>query len=161
MKPYTITALLACSLLLATQRLAAQATGSDYRTAIGLKFSPTAITVKHFLKSNAAIEGLGYFWDDGFRLTGLYEWHGDIKGAAGLKWYAGIGGHIDFWNESYRERYTPEGNAALGVDGVVGLDYKFNGAPINLSLDWQPSVTFIGASYADAHWVGLSFRFAF
>jgi hypothetical protein len=47
--------------------------------------------------------------------------------------------HIDTWNEKYRESYHPEGRAAAGLDGVLGLDYKFKGAPINLSLDWQPS----------------------
>ena len=32
---------------------------------------------------------------------------------------------------------------AIGVDGVLGLDYKISGAPINVSLDWQPSSTLL------------------
>jgi hypothetical protein len=139
----------------------AQATGSTYKTAIGFKFYPTAVTVKHFVKSDAAIEGLAYFWKDGFRATGLYEWHGNIKGANGLKWYVGGGAHFDAWNDEYKDRNDPDGKVAAGLDGVLGLDYKFRGAPINMSLDWQPSVTFIGASYSNADWVGVSFRFAF
>lgn len=143
------------------QQAAAQATGSDYRTALGFKFSPGAVTIKHFVKDDAAIEGLAYFWRDGFRATGLYEWHGDIKGARGLKWYVGGGAHIDFWDSDYRNRFRPEGRAAAGIDGVLGLDYKFNGAPINLSLDWQPSFTFIGANFTNVDWLGVAIRFAF
>jgi hypothetical protein len=126
-----------------------------------MRFTHAAITVKHFVKQDAAIEGIGYFWKDGFRFTGLYEWHGDIRGAKGLKWYVGVGGHLDVFDDEYRDRGNPNENAALGLDGVLGLDYKFTGAPINVSLDWQPSVTFIGATYSNIDWIGVSFRFAF
>jgi hypothetical protein len=148
------------ALFFIAEKANAQATGSTYKTAVGFKFYPTAVTIKHFVKSNAAIEGLGYFWSNGFRATGLYEWHGNFTGAPGLKWYVGGGAHIDTWNEKYRDEYSPEGSAAAGLDGVLGLDYKFKGAPINLSLDWQPSVTFIGAHYSTTDWVGVAIRFA-
>lgn len=139
-----------------------QATGSTYKTAIGFKFGPAALTVKHFVQPNAALEGLAYFWDNGFRITGLYEWHGNIKGAAGLKWYVGGGAHVDIWDDEYRNNNRENnGGAGAGLDGVLGLDYKFKGAPINMSLDWQPSVTFIGDNYSNANWVGIAIRFAF
>lgn len=145
---------------LTAEKANAQATGYAYKTAVGFKFQPSAVSIKHFVKSNAAIEGLGYFWRNGFRATGLYEWHGNINGAAGLKWYVGGGAHIDSWNDKYRGEYHPDGRAAAGMDAVLGLDYKFKGAPINLSLDWQPSITFIGANYSSADWVGVAIRFA-
>ena len=54
------------------QGATAQAKGSSYKTALGVKFYPGAgITLKHFVKSNAALEGIGYFWRDGMRLTGF------------------------------------------------------------------------------------------
>ena len=44
------------------------------------------ISLKHFFNgSNNAGELIGYFYKHGFRLTGLYEIHGDINGAQGLK----------------------------------------------------------------------------
>ncbi len=138
-----------------------QAMGPDYQTAIGFKFSPSAVTFKHFVGDNRAVEVLGYFWKDGVRLTGLYEWHGDFNTAAGLKWYAGGGAHIDFWNSSYRNSRNNTASAAPGIDGVIGLDYKFNGAPINLSLDWQPSFTFARDDNFASHWFGIALRFAF
>ena len=57
----------------------AQSIGSDYKTALGVKFYPGAISIKNFFKPNKAIEGLAYFYADGVRFTGLYEIHGDIE----------------------------------------------------------------------------------
>lgn len=139
-----------------------QSMGSEYRTALGFKFYPGAITFKHFLKDNRAVEGLAYFWDYGTRITGLYEIHGDINGAPGLKWYVGPGAHIGFWNTKYKNQYGNSG-AYLGVDGVLGLDYKVNKAPINLSFDWQPSFSFgDGGRYGfESGWGGFAVRFTF
>jgi hypothetical protein len=125
----------------------AQVNGPDYTTAIGLKFYPGAITVKHFVKENAAIEGLAYFWN-GTRFTGLYEFHGPINGVEGLKWYAGPGAHIGFWSNRWRRSYGeyyrayPYHSVYIGLDGVLGLDYKISNAPLSLSIDWQPSFNF-------------------
>lgn len=136
--------------------------GSDYKTAVGIKFYPGAVSVKSFINGNKAIEGLGYFFNYGFRVTGLYEIHGDINGAEGLKWYVGPGAHIGFWNNTWKDKYpTRDNGVAIGVDGVLGLDYKFKGAPINVSLDWQPSFNFVGYNYFEGGWGGLGIRYTF
>ena len=122
-----------------------KSTGFDYTTAVGVKFYPGAISAKHFIKSKAAIEGLLYVWNYGARITGLYEFHFPINDVTGLKWYAGPGAHIGFWNDRWRDDhpdyYTVNEyrGTHFGFDGVLGLDYKFERAPLNLSLDWQPS----------------------
>ncbi|HSN60280.1 MAG TPA: hypothetical protein VLR49_05075 [Ferruginibacter sp.] len=129
----------------------------SYTTALGVKFYPGAISLKHFVKPNAALEGIGYFWNRGSRITGLYEIHGDINNAPGLKWYIGPGAHIGFYNNKYG------GGTSAGVDGVLGLDYKFKGAPINMSIDWQPSFEF-GDNYGNGfngNWGGLAIRYVF
>ena len=139
-----------------------QNTGSSYSTALGVKFYPAGITLKHFSQPNRALEGIGYFWEDGFRFTGLYEIHGDFNGAPGLKWYVGPGAHIQFWNDKWRDRYPDrDRGVAIGIDGVLGLDYKINGAPINLSLDWQPSFNFVGYTYFEGGWGGFAVRYTF
>ncbi len=158
MKKLLLSALLTSSLFLSTH---AQNNGSDYKTAVGIKFYPGAVSVKSFVGNNRAIEGLGYFWNYGFRVTGLYEIHGDITGAEGLKWYVGPGAHIGFWNNTWTNKYPGRDNGvAIGVDGVLGLDYKFKGAPINVSLDWQPSFNFVGYNYFEGGWGGLGIRYA-
>lgn len=137
-------------------------TGSDYRTALGIKFWPGGITIKHFVNDNRALEGLGYFWTHGFRFTGLYEFHGDINDAPGLKWYAGPGAHIGAYNEVWYHggHYYDDGDVSLGIDGVVGLDYKISGAPINLSLDFQPSLELLSQPYFSVCG-GLAIRYTF
>lgn len=132
-------------------------TSQDYKTALGVKFYPGSISFKHFLDDKAALEVLGYFHNHGTRITGLYELHFDIANAPGLKWYVGPGAHIGW----YESRYG--GGTAVGVDGVIGLDYKFKGAPINLSLDWQPSFEFgdrWGKGFS-GNWGGLAIRYVF
>src|SRR5581483_2932841 len=129
----------------------AQSMGSDYRTALGIKFYPAGISIKHFIQDDRALEGIAYFWDHGFRFTGLYEIHGDINGAPGLKWYVGPGGHVGAYNGSYvRNGHAyGSGDISLGLDGVIGLDYKINNAPIELSLDVQPIFELLSHPYVD------------
>ena len=134
----------------------AQNTGSTYRTALGVKvWDGGGISLKHFLNGNNAGELIAYFNRRGFRLTGLYEIHGNISGASGLKWYIGPGAHIGFYDAKYDEDRT-----VVGVDGVLGLDYKFRGAPINMSIDWQPSLEF-GDDRGLRHLGGLGIRYTF
>lgn len=144
-----------------TTQAEAQALGSTYRTAVGVKIYPGAISVKHFTRNDVALEALASFWRYGFRFTGLYEFHGNINGAEGLKWYIGPGAHVGFYNDRWRRRYDErEDEIDIGVDGVLGLDYKFRGAPINVSIDWQPSFTILEDTYFRS-WGGLGVRFAF
>ena len=142
----------------------------SYKTALGLKLwnYGGGVTIKHFIAPNHALEGIGYFWNGGVRLTGLYEFHFDIANAPGLKWYVGPGVHVGFYNNGYKDPYgyygNPNGNGTasyVGIDGVLGLDYKFNKAPINLSLDWQPSVEFGDGRGFYGGWGGVGVRYTF
>ncbi len=149
-----------CFLLIAVRFATAQNrtsinSSTNYTTAIGVKFYPGAISVKHFTNDNTAIEALGYFWSKGVRITGLYEIHGDINSLIGLKWYVGPGAHLGFYQAKYG------GGNSIGVDGVLGLDYKIEGAPINLSIDWQPSFEFGNRDENGfiGNWGGFSIRY--
>jgi len=136
---------------------------TSYRTALGVKvWDGAGISLKHFFNVNNAGELIGYFHGHGFRLTGLYEIHGPITGAAGLKWYIGPGIHIGFYDydrhNDYDRRYS---HSYIGIDGVIGLDYKFKGAPINLSIDWQPAFEFGDGRGFNGSWGGLGIRYTF
>jgi len=152
-------AILFALILLAVISVQAQSkttSSSSYQTALGVKvWDGGGITLKHFFSGNKAGELIGYFWNRGARFTGLYEIHAVIKSAAGLKWYAGPGAHIGFYNDKY-------GNGGfIGIDGVLGLDYKFNSAPVNLSLDWQPSFEFGAPHRFIGSRGGLGIRYTF
>jgi len=133
---------------------------SSYGTALGVKvWDGGGISLKHFFAGNNAGEFIGYFWNQGFRLTGLYEIHGNFAEAPGLKWYVGPGAHLGFY-DYYRKSDHIVGTY-LGVDGVLGLDYKFKRAPINMSLDWQPSFEFGDYAGFVGNWGGLGIRYTF
>lgn len=143
------------AVLLTVSSVKAQNNSADYKTALGVKFYPTGITLKHFVSPKNALEGIGYFFNYGARITGLYEIHGNINNAGGLKWYVGPGGHIGFYNNKYG------GATSIGIDGVLGLDYKITGAPLNLSVDWQPSIEF-GNGFNNGftgNWGGVAIRY--
>ena len=159
MKPFLLTGLFAILLVTVNAQVN---TGTDYKTAIGVKVYPGAVTVKHFLSDGKAIEGIGYLTSDGFRLTGLYELHYGLGNVEGLKWYVGGGGHLGIWSDSWKNKYPyREAGMAIGVDGILGLDYKIKGAPLNLSFDWQPSFNLIGYNYFEGGWGGLAVRYTF
>jgi len=118
-----------------SQKLFAQQTPSqNYQFAIGIRLSnasPTlsnSITAKYFLNEKNAVEGLLSFGSR-FGLGALYEVHSPLN-FPGLQWYYGAGGYLGF--ES-RDTY-------LGPTGVIGLDYKFEKIPLNLSIDWKPEL---------------------
>lgn len=126
----------------------------SYKTAIGAKIFPLALSIKSMSSRKSAFEFLGYF-KDGFRITGLFERHGVINQEGNLKWYIGGGGHVGFSDKVHGN------DAKLGVDGVIGLDYKFLNMPLNLSLDWQPSFGFGDKSSFTANWGGIGVRYCF
>ena len=127
-----------------------------YKTAAGIKiWDGAGISLKTFLDSKNALEFIGFFNGNGTRITGLYEIHGDLNTESNLKWYIGPGAHVGFY------KIADEHKAYVGVDGVVGLDYKFKNLPLNLSLDWQPSFEFGSGRGFSGDWGGLGIRYTF
>lgn len=113
----------------------------DYKVAIGIRLSSAAptlsnsVSVKYFMNEKDAIEGLVSFGPTRFGIGGLFEVHQLIGNVPAFTWFYGGGGYVGFQN----------GNAYVGPTGVVGLDYKFQNAPINLSLDWKPELDIVPA----------------
>lgn len=142
-------------LILSLSSSMAQNNSSTYSTAVGVKMYPGSISVKKSIDGSKYVEGLAAFWNKGFRATALLEFHNDFNNAPGLRWYYGAGAHLGFYNS---KNYN--GSTLIGIDGVLGLDYKINGAPLNLSLDWQPSFEF-GNGTGFEGWGGLGIRYTF
>ena len=140
--------------LLATNTTQAQ----NYRNGIGLRLGwDYGITFKHFVNETAAIEGIltyrrygsvyenyGYNY---LRVTGLYLIHNPIGGAPGLSWYFGGGIMFQSLSGDYFDYDTKAKRSGFGIVGALGLDYKFENTPLNLSIDWLP--TFIIGGYGD------------
>ena len=114
-----------------------RATAQDYRWAAGVRLSnssPTlssAISGKFFATDKTAIEAL-VSWGNRFGFGGLIEIHNKFN-QPGLSWFYGGGVYVGF----------QDGDTYLGPTGIIGLDYKFTNAPVNLSLDWKPELDFL------------------
>lgn len=139
-------------------------TKAQYTTGIGLRAGVSnGLTVKHFINQTAALEGILHTRWEGLLITGLYEVHQDIRDVKGLQWFYGGGVHLGTWNAGRGN--PPWGNrnesyTIFGINGIIGLDYSFSNAPINLSLDYKPSFNLSpGGFWGDE--VALSIRFAF
>lgn len=141
--------------LLLNQRITAQDSSVSYTTAIGVKLYPGTISLKKSIDGAKYFEGQAALFNKGFRVTVLYEIHNEINAVDGLRWYYGVGPHLGFYNSKYYN-----GSTLVGVDAVLGLDYKLSGTPLNFSLDWQPSFEFGDGSGFDG-WGGLAVRYAF
>lgn len=149
--------LVALGLTLATQTASAQ-----YKHAIGGRIGDASgVTFKFFGKQNRAWDLILDFHSTSshsdFRFTGLYEIHNPINNADGLRWYYGFGATVG----SRNYKTVGDDELILKGNGVIGLDYKFMDAPINLSLDWKPSLELSPNSGFDAGGFGLSVRFTF
>lgn len=146
-------------LALAAFLLALAATAQfPYSKAIGIKFpAGTGISYKKFITQKAALEFQALYSEQSFRTVGLYEFHFPFTKAEGLSWYVGPGAHLGFYKSQYQKSYSSKMD--VGIDGVIGLDYKFNGLPINLSLDWQPAVSLSGNSN-NSSYGGVAIRYA-
>jgi hypothetical protein len=151
-----------CLTIIATFAIQTASQAQSYRNAIGGRFgTANGITFKTTLGGDKMLDLIANFRSNNgysyFRVTGLYEIYNPVQGAQGLLWYYGIGGSVG----SRKFRDGDVNQAYLSVDGVLGLDYKFVDAPINVSLDWKPAIGLAPVTEFDSSGLGLSLRYTF
>ena len=137
--------LLFALLIFTTFETAAQ----NYNSAIGLRGGvDSGITYKAKLNDFSAAEGIASFRYRGVVVTGLYtiqnDW--DIKGEP-FQWYYGGGGHVGLFNSRNNSNgfgNSFDGGVIIGLDGIIGMEYTFPAAPINISLDYKPAFNLVG-----------------
>jgi hypothetical protein len=142
----------------------------NYKTSVGVRGGePSGITAKYFIYDLQAIEGIISFWPWGPGIIGLYEMYAPAFDTEGLFFYFGAGAHVrqfrnGWWGNRISTndyRYTYSGSA-IGLDGIVGLEYKLPPIPITLSLDLKPMLEFTtGGKTFLAMDPGLSLRYVF
>jgi hypothetical protein len=127
-----------------------------YKTAIGARFTPFGISLKvNNSFSNRSVEAIAYFQNDTYVGTLLYYWNFTLDKKFTTKLYFGGGGQAGYSNKN------DASDAFGGAVGVVGLDYKFEKLPFNISLDWQPSFQFGDVEGFNGNYGGIALRFAF
>ncbi|WP_215225274.1 hypothetical protein [Echinicola shivajiensis] len=141
-----------------------EAEAQTYSTGVGLRAGVTnGLTVKQFLTYDAAVEGIIHTRWKGLLVTGLYEVHKDIREIQGLKWFYGGGAHLGTWGKKTNPPFDSDETeyTVFGIDGIIGLDYKFVDAPVNLSLDYKPAYNFTDGVTWWGDELALSIRFTF
>jgi hypothetical protein len=135
----------------------------NYSNAIGLRGGLyNGITFKHNLSEANYLEVLFTSRWKGAALTALYEIHKSPFADKGFNWYYGAGGHIGAYQGKY-VKWADENRAytAIGVDGIIGIEYTFTGAPFNLSLDYKPAFDLIGNNGFFGDGGAFSIRYTF
>jgi len=131
--------------------------GGDYKNAFGIRVGQTSgFTYKHKFENDNAFEAILGTYPYAFSLTALYEKY-MATGARGLNWYVGGGGHLGapvsgnygyyVYNESGRYYYYRTGafGPAIGIDGIIGIEYKIPKAPVAFSFDLKPNFEYVRA----------------
>ena len=136
----------------------------NYYTGIGLRGGlSNGITIKHFITSDKALEGIVASRWSGVLITGLLEFDNEFN-VDGLTWYYGAGAHVGIWDVPKHASWWVEGDVTspiIGVDGIIGIEYAFSDFPISLSLDWKPAINLIGYTGAWADSGAFSIRYIF
>jgi len=131
---------------------------ATYHSSLGVKISSgVAASYKTFISNKNALEFQTTFFRQGLRMVGLYEFHKPFNNVDGLSWYFGPGAHVGIWKKNYRDKYNS--TVDVGIDGVLGIDYKVPSLPINLSLDWQPSLSLLGNAALSPQFGGIAIRY--
>ncbi len=144
-----------------------------YNWAIGLRAGSVAatsgLTVKAFLNQSSALELIVGYANQGLAGTLLFEQHVRLFGMNELQAYFGGGihytsksGYDNSIQLSTRNRVYQDGKAAVGMDAIVGITYKFLTIPIAFSMDLKPSIELnqLGA-YSKAIDASLGIKLAF
>ncbi|MCY1721763.1 hypothetical protein OU798_15520 [Prolixibacteraceae bacterium Z1-6] len=87
---------------------------------------------------------------DGVGIDVLWDFLYRPLGDEAFNWYVGVGPYIQiddpFW---------------LGVAGEIGLEYRFNGIPVALGIDYRPSISIIEETEFHGNGFGFNIRYRF
>lgn len=149
MKKIILTLLLAVS-------VAGVAKAQDYNWALGVRGGGMAngISGKVSLDGANVLEGILSF-KKGTNFYGLYERYMPVI-SEGFSFYYGFGGNIGSWKRNHHSKFT------VGVDGIIGLEYKIKNVPLAISADYKPGLNVIGhTGFRGWYDFGLGVRVAF
>jgi len=139
-------------------------TAQNFESAVGARLGiPLSVSYKMFLNESDAVEGYAGISSRPFyneaRVAVAYQRHNSFDldaELAPLQWYYGAGASVGFYN--YALDYVGNsGGIGLGISGYLGLQYAFDDIPLEITVDWVPTIGIgstggrgFGAGYAGA-----------
>jgi len=127
---------------------------AQYKMALGARFSTGnaivnhSISFKYFITPTVSGEALFSFGDP-FAVGVLFAKHKPVTDNSFTFFYGG--GAYFGASSAYR----------AGLQGVLGLDYKMAGLPLNFSVDWKPELNLSREFTFEPAALGLTARFVF
>jgi hypothetical protein len=146
----------------------AQKNSGTYNWGIGGKYvpqkfsslEPIAVSIKHYTKAGDAFELLFTNHKEGSRGTFLFELSPALDAnKKTIRFVIGPGVHVGYLKDAALEKHDK--NPVVGLDGIIGLEWKVPKIPISLQVDYQPSADLIGNNETFADWAGATLRIAF
>jgi hypothetical protein len=156
--------------------LVSQAQAQENQKQAGFRFgNTTGFTGRIITENNFAFEGILGFRNGGVQLYGLFEVRKPmyLNRLDNVFLYFGGGAHIGFvrWDQ-YDQHYDPYNGspyhydnyydwhtgAAFGLDGIIGMEYVFDSAPISLAVDFKPFFEIYGPFYLRANFWDFGFH---
>jgi hypothetical protein len=145
----------------------------DYKNAAGIRFGNTdGVSYKRFVTDNGAVElMLGFGGDDGgLQLYSTYQWYQPIpaKFTENLFFYYGVGGHVGYINQYTEQQYYANDSTvvsengdkyyyAIGVDGVLGIEYRIYTVPMTVGIEIKPYFEYYGLEYTQFNFWDFGF----
>lgn len=122
----------------------------EYEKSLGLRFGvTTGLTYKKFLDKSRAMEATLSTRQQGFQLTAIRMSHelSLYQYSQHIYFMYGYGGHIGYYRDSEFSAFflpTPLKfknkvmAPAMGIDGYIGFEYRFDNLPLALVVDYKP-----------------------
>lgn len=133
----------------------------EYEQSAGIRLGHSSgLTYKKFIKDEHAVEFMLTGRNSGVQATGLYVNHTPLHFSFNdqLYLYYGAGVHMGYEKYfGYRKAldpgipndffYTDRSFFAMGIDGLIGLEYRILSVPMTASFDLKPYFNFFGMRY--------------
>ncbi|MEO9966181.1 MAG: hypothetical protein ABJF11_10355 [Reichenbachiella sp.] len=130
----------------------------QYDRSAGIRLGGSSgLTFKKFIVEEEAFEVIISNRKHGIQLTGLYLIHQpmDVSFNDNFYFYYGVGGHVGaekhgdiskvlFDSDPSIFMYEEKSYLTLGIDGMIGIEYRMLSVPITLSLDLKPYLNYVG-----------------
>lgn len=148
-----------------------------YKQSAGVRLGHTSgMTFKKFVAKEEAIDFILSGRNEGLHLTTMYVFHTPMQFSFNENFYAyyGVGGHVGFERfNDLEKRISPvsvigfqfenKGYYTMGIDAIIGLEYRWLTVPVTIGFDIKPYYNFIGMRFSRAHFwdSAISFKYVF
>lgn len=132
--------------------LAFAAVASAQPRAIGLRagYPVGELTYQHSLGANFAEADLGVF-GNGVNLVGVYDFV--FANANIFNFYVGPGALLGLYSSNDELKFN------AGIVAQLGAEAAIPSVPINISLDWRPTIIAVGGPVWGGVAIGIRYRF--